>query len=124
MAREFFIAPRIGTGTTPDPFRPKVSGNITGYVSACNETQCLVLVTGDTSANTSDTSLLALVAANFDTPISSLSGNVRNRIQSGLSSRNIPITLTNYATVRDFLTALGGYFDPNFDLDNFWVVGQ
>ncbi len=121
MARQFFIAPLIGTGTAEDPFRPKVSGAIKGYVSACNTTQCLVLVTGDTSANEADSQLVTLIADNLTTAPSSLPGNVRNRVQNGLNSKGIPLTFTSYATLRDFLDALGKYFDPNFVFENFWV---
>jgi hypothetical protein len=124
MARDFFITDLIGTGTRLDPFRPKVTGSITGYMSACNQTQCLVLVTGDTSAAQSDASMLSLVSDNVDSTVASLSNATRNRIQSGMNSRNIPLTLTDYATVRDFLNALGRYFDPNFDLVNFFVAGS
>ena len=121
MAKQFFIAPRIGGGTEADPFRPKVPGSVTGWVGACNDTQCLVLVTGNTSAAESDSQLTTLIADNLDTPTANVPSNVRNRIQNGLSSKGIPLTFTSYATVRDFLDALGRYFDENFQLVNFFV---
>jgi len=83
----------------------------------------MVLITGDTTGADGDNTLVSLVADNMDTTISSLSNAVRNRIQNGLSSKNIPLTLTDYATVRDFLNALGKWFDPNFTIENFWVFG-
>lgn len=124
MAREFFIAPRIGAGTEDDPFRPKIPGNVTGWVGACNDTQCLVFVTGDTSGARGDGQLLTLVEENLGTAIADLPNSVRNRIQNGLTQRGIPLTLTDYPDVRSFLNALGRYFDPNFDLVHFFVAGN
>jgi hypothetical protein len=124
MAKQFFIAPRIGSGTDADPFRPKVPGSVTGWVGACDDTQCLIFVTGDTSSAEGDSQLVTLIADNLDVNPSTLPANVRNRIQNGLNSKGIPLTFTSYATVRDFLNALGRFFDPNFDLVNFFVAGE
>lgn len=129
MARQFYITPLIcaqeALGTV---CRPKVGPTAVNYVAACQShtvpnAQCMVLITGDTTGADGDNTLVSLVADNMDTTISSLSNAVRNRIQNGLSSKNIPLTLTDYATVRDFLNALGKWFDPNFTIENFWVFG-
>lgn len=126
MAREFYIAPRVGTGTMEDPYRPKVSPRASGsgWAGVCNDTQCLVLVTGDTTAEKADGQLVTLVADNLDVTVASLPNNVRNRIQNGLTNKGIPLTLTDYTLVRDFLTALGEYFSPGFNLANFFVSGS
>jgi hypothetical protein len=123
MAKDFFIAPIIGTGTRDDPLRPKVPGNIVSFNSTCNATHCLVLVTGDTSAAQGDNSIVTLVANNLDTAPSALSSQVRNRIQNGLDAVSIPLTLTSFATVRNFLQALGEWFEgPTFNLEIFMRI--
>jgi hypothetical protein len=123
MARDFFIAPRIGIGTKDDPFRPKVPGTITSFNTACGATHCLVLVTGDTSAAQGDASLTTLVTNNLDQPPSSLPVATRNRIQNGLTNASIPLTLMSFETVKAFLQALGEWFEgPTFNLDVFMRI--
>ena len=124
MARDFFIAPRIGSGTRGDPYRAKVPGNITGHVSTCNATQCLVLVTGDVSGAHGDPELTSLFGDDLSVSPMSLPPGDRARIQATLVSAGIPLTLTDYATLHDFLQDLGEVFDPNFRVENFWVVGE
>ena len=130
MPREFFIAPLVCVpvtgGTTEVECAPKVNPQQLNYVAACQEhttpyAQCLVLAAGDTTAANSDSDLVSVVAENFDTPIASLPTNVRNRIQAGLTSKGIPLDVNDYTLVRDFIQSLGEYFDPNFDVDEFWV---
>lgn len=129
MARQFFITPLICTTDAMGTVcRPRVGPNAVNYAAACQDhtvpsAQCLVLLAGDTTGAEADTSLVSLVADSMDTPVSSLTNATRNRIQNGLTSKGIPLTLGNYATVRDFLQALGAWFDPNFRVENFWVAG-
>jgi hypothetical protein len=84
----------------------------------------MVLVAGDTTGAEGDNQLVSLVADNMDTTVASIPNSVRNRIQNGITSKGIPLTLTNYATVRQFLQALGQWFDPNFKVENFWIMGD
>jgi len=130
MPRQFYITPLVcaqeAMGTV---CRPRVGPNVVNYVAACQSPtvpnpMCMVLVAGDTSGAEGDNSLVSLVADNMGTTISSLPTATRNRIQNGLTSKGIPLTLSNYATVRDFLQALGKWFDPNFTVENFWVFGD
>lgn len=128
MPRQFFIAPLVcvSDGFGGQECAAKINAQQANYEAACQDAsvpnaQCLVLVAGDTSGATADNQLVSLVGENFETTIASLPNNTKNRIQNGLSSKNIPLTLTNYVLVRDFLTALGRWFDPNFSLERFWV---
>lgn len=127
MPREFFVAPLIcTTDQLGTHCAPKVDKTVANFVSACQDStvpnaQCLVLLAGDTTSAKNDTSLVTLVADNFDTPIASLPTNVRNRINNGLTSKSIALNINDYVLVRDFLTALGLLFDPNFVLENFWI---
>jgi hypothetical protein len=79
------------------------------------------LVTGDTSATEADSSVVTLISENLDVAPSSLPNNIKNRVQNGLNNKSIPLTFTSYATLKDFLQALGEFFDPNFVFENFWV---
>lgn len=130
MARQFFITPLICADDgglrhcTPDMPKDGV-----GYVATCQDPDvpnplCMVLVTGDTTAANNDSKLVSLVTDNFDTPIASLSNAIRNRINNGLTSKTIPLDVNDYTLVRDFLNELGKWFDPNFALENFWVIGN
>lgn len=136
MPRQFFIAPLLCSeidGYTQ--CAPKVNPQQVNYVAACQShtvpnAQCMVLAAGDTTSAEGDSQLVSLIAENFDTPTASVPTNIRNRINSGLTSKGIqltigdppvPATFTSFPLVRDFLTALGRWFDPNFVLENFWV---
>jgi len=131
MARQFFITDLVctvdagGTRTC----RPDVGTTPVNYTAACQDwqvpnPQCMVLLAGDTTNASSKQNVVALVTENFDTVISTLPQNVRNRINNGMTTKNIPLNINDYATGRDFLTALGLFFDANFTLENFWVRGD
>jgi hypothetical protein len=124
MARDFFITD-VEFRQTPRPgYYPVVPGNITGFNSACNTERCLVLVTGDTSGAKADSRLVTLVADNLDTPVSSLSNTIRNRINSAMNTRNISVNINDHTMVRDFIDAVGRQFDPDFDSRTFFVIGD
>src|SRR6187431_1596669 len=122
MPRQFFIAPLVCTQTDMGTeCAPKVNPQQVNFTAACQphtapNPQCLVLATGDTTSASNDNNLVSLVAENFDTPIASLPTSVRNRINNGLSAKGIPVRTGDYTIVRDFLTALGLFFDQNFSL--------
>jgi hypothetical protein len=129
MPRQFFITDLV---CTVDPggsrmCRPDVGDIRVNYTAACQDwdavanPQCMVLLAGDTTSANSKGNIVALVAENFDTPIASLPANVRNRINNGMTNKTIPLNVNDFTLVRDFLTALGTWFDPNFTLENFWV---
>jgi len=128
VARQFFITDLV---CTVDPggtrnCKPDVGTIPVNYTAVCQDwqvpnPQCMVLLAGDTSNAGSKNNVVALVTENFDTTIASLSQNVRNRINNGMTSKAIPLDVNNYTLVRDFLTALGLWFDPNFTIENFWV---
>lgn len=125
MARSFFIADLacVGTVGVDRECGPKIPGNwVKGsglsYNSYCNATQCMVIVFSDATAIKNDNTVLTLAEENLDATVASLGQATRNRIQNGLTNKGIPITLTDYILVRDFLTALGQFFNPAFDLDS------
>lgn len=149
MAQQIYIAPLVcvtdGGGMTT--CAPKVDSTVVNYSAACQKPtdptpKCLVLAVGDLTSANNDNSLVALIGDNFDTPTSSVSNAVRNRINNGLTNQGVtltrvvytnpndpatgvvtPATFTDYPTVREFITAVGKWFDPNFDLSTFWVFG-
>jgi hypothetical protein len=131
MPKQFYIAPLVcttqETGLTPSTTcAPKVNPRDVNFTAVCQshtepDPQCLVLAAGNTTGADNDRDLVALVADNMDTRIDSLTNAIRNRVNSGLIAKNIPMQITDYTTVRDFLTALGQFFDPNFDLTHFFV---
>jgi hypothetical protein len=149
MAQQLFIAPLVCVTTNGmTECAPKLNPQQVNYTAVCQDAtiagaQCLVLAVGDLSGANADSSVVALIESNFDTATSAVPTNVRNRINNGLSSKNItltrsildpndptgmttmrvPVTFADFATVRDFLTALGIWFSPTFTLENFWVSG-
>ena len=127
-----YLSPIIGTGTDADPYRPKVATYPVAWAAviagqpngAPKLTWSLVIVNApDLSALEADADLLSIPGSDMSTPISSLNNPTRNRIQSGLTSRGIALTVTDYATVGDLVTAIGQAQDPAFSLANFSVRG-
>ena len=128
MPRQFFITDLVCTidpGGTRN-CKPDVGTIRVNYTAVCQDwqvanPQCMVLVAGDTSNINGKNNVVSLVADNMDTTIASLSNAVRNRVNNGLTSKSIPLNVSNYTLVRDFLTALGQWFDPNYTNEAFWV---
>ena len=127
-----YLSPIIGTGTDADPYRPKVATYPVAWAAviagqpngAPKLTWSLVLVNApDLTALEADADLLSIPGSDMSTTISSLGNQTRNRIQSGLNSRNITVTVTNYATVGELVTAIGQAQDPNFSLASLRVAG-
>ena len=127
-----YLSPIIGTGTDADPYRPKVANYSVPWAAviagqpngAPKLTWSLVIVNApDLTALEADADLLSIPESDMSTPISSLNNPTRNRIQSGLTSRGIALTVTNYATVGELVTAIGQAQDPNFTLASLRVAG-
>lgn len=133
MARAWFLTPLV-CATNADTggleCSPKLNPQQVNYAAVCQRhtvanAQCLVRVAGDLSGANSDAANTNLIDDNLDALVSSLAPNQRNRIQNSVTNTGIPITLTDYQTVRDFLNAVGSFLaapDP-FSVDNLFTPG-
>ena len=127
-----YLSPIIGTGTDADPYRPKVAtypvawaAVIAGQANGAPRLAwSLVIVNApDLTALEADADLLSIPESDMSTPISSLNNPTRNRIQQGLDSRGIAVTVTAHATVGALVEAIGQAQDPTFTLASLRVAG-
>jgi len=120
-----YLSPIIGTGAYNDPYRPKIAtygvpwaAVIAGQPNGAPKFawSLVVVAANNTAALDADSELLSFANVTTSTRVSTLSNQEKNRIQSGVSKMGIPLTLTNYATIGDFLDAVGKTQNPTFSL--------
>ena len=125
MAVRVYLSPIVGTGTSDDAYRPKIADYGVPWVSVIASQSsghpkfnwAVVLVSTESFTTLdADTSLDGFPNLPVDTLISSLTNAVRQRIQSGMTAKGIPLLVTDYVTVRELVEAIGKIHNPQFSL--------
>jgi len=132
MAKRYYLAPVIGTGTMDDAFRPQTKnygGTSTAVIPSHQTTGqplftwALVIVDKvDHTGLLADTAIDPLPDISLDSKISTLSNTMKNRLTAALTKYGIDPTTNANTTLRDIVLRCGQKLDPTFSENNFDVT--
>lgn len=128
MAKRWFIAPVIGTGTRADPYRAKVhdygvphSAMIPSNADGTPKFAWCICIASATnfSAIDADAAIDGFPEAALDRALGSFSAAVRNRVQNFLTNRGVDLTgITLSSTLADLLDRVRDRLDDRCDRRN------
>jgi hypothetical protein len=125
--RRYFIAPVVGTGTSSDPYRPKIRANElswsafipTGPDGHPKLPWCIAYVDGtDLTTEINDAQLFEITDQLDLTVESSLTNQRKNALRTRMATYGVVVpdnTTINPWTMRELLIFIGQALDPAFD---------